>query len=109
MRGDAAEAEERAGDGNLLAFGEGEDLGFGAGVRDAVAGEEDGFLSGFDELDSLLHRGGFGTQHGVRSVGFGGGGFEIERRSGLLRVLRYVDEHGAGAAGLRDLERLPGG
>src|ERR1700733_2778476 len=109
MCGNSAEAEERAGDGNLLAFGEGEDLGFGSGVRDAVAGEDDGLLCGLDELDGLLDGGRFGAQHGVRAIGCGGGGFEVERCGGLLRVLRYVDEHGAGAAGLRDLERLADG
>ena len=78
VRGEAAEAEQRAGDGDLLAFGEGEDLGFGAGVRDAVAGEDDGLLCGLDEFDGLLDGGGFGAQHGVRAVGRGGGGFEVE-------------------------------
>ncbi len=95
--------------GIWLAFGEGEDLGFGAGVRDAVAGEDDGLLCGFDELDGLLDRRGFGAQHGVRAIGLGCGGFEVERRGGLLRVFGDVDEHGAGAAGLRDLEGLADG
>ena len=109
VRGEAAEAEQRAGDGDLLALGEGEDLGFGAGVRDAVAGEDDGLLCGLDEFDGLLDRGGFGAQHGVRAVGRGRGGFEVERCGGLLRVLGDVDEHGAGPAGLRDLEGLADG
>jgi len=43
--GEAAEAEESAGDGNLAALGEGEELGFGLGDEDAVAGEDDGRLA----------------------------------------------------------------
>jgi len=78
-------------------------------VRDAVAREDDGLLCGFDEFDGLLDGGGFGPQHGVRSVGLGCGGFEVERGGGLLRVFGDVDEHGAGAAGLRDLECLADG
>src|SRR5258708_9358042 len=109
MRGDAAEAEQRARDGDLLAFGEGEDLGFGAGVRDAVAGEDDGLLCGLDEGDSLADRGGFGAQHRVRAVGCRDGGLEVERRGGLLRVLRYIHKYGTWAAGLRDLECLADG
>ena len=73
---------------------------------DAVAGEDDGLLGGLDELDGLLDGGGFGAQHGVRAVGRGGGGVEVEERGGLLGVLGDVDEDGAGAAGLRDLEGL---
>ena len=42
--GDAAEAEEGGGDGDVLGFGEGEDFGDGAGLDDAVAGEDDGLL-----------------------------------------------------------------
>ncbi len=95
--------------GDLPAFGEGDDLGFGSGVRDAVAGEDDGLLCGFDELDGLLDRGGFGTQHRVRAVGWGGRGFEVERCGVLLRVFGDVDEHRAGAAGLCDLEGLADG
>src|SRR5436853_3301297 len=93
MRGDAAEAEERAGDGNLLAFGEGEDLGFGAGVRDAVAGEDDGLLCGLDECNSFANRGGFGAQHRMRSIGSGGSGLEVECGGGLLGVLRYIHKY----------------
>ena len=40
--GDGAEAEERAGDGDLVGFGEGDDFFFGAAFDDAVAGEDDG-------------------------------------------------------------------
>ena len=36
--GDGAEAQQGAGDGDLKAFGEGEDFGLRAGLRDAVAG-----------------------------------------------------------------------
>src|SRR5258705_2104790 len=104
MCGDAAEAEERAGDGDLLAFGEGENLGFGAGVRDAVAGEDDGLLCGFDELDGLLDGRGFCAQHRVRAVGRGGGGFEVEGGGGLLRVLRYIHKYWTWTPGLCDLE-----
>src|SRR3984957_15498116 len=106
MCGDSAEAEERAGDGDLLAFGEGEDLGFGAGVRDAVAGEDDRLLCGLDEFDGLLDGGGFGAQHRMRAVGRGGGGFVVERCAGLLCVLRYVHKNRTWTPGLRDLERL---
>ena len=44
--GEGAEAEQGAGDGDAEAFGEGEDFGLGAGLDDAVAGEDDGFLRG---------------------------------------------------------------
>src|SRR5580704_14336515 len=102
----SAEAEKRAGDGDLLALGEGEDLSFGTGVRDAVAGENDGLLCGLNEFDGLLDRGGFGAQHGVRTVGFGYGGFEVERCGGLLRVLRYIHKNRTWTPGLCDLEGL---
>src|ERR1700733_325818 len=109
MRGDAAEAEQRAGDGDLLAFGEGEHLSFGAGVCDPVAGEDDGLLCGFDEFDGLFNRGGFGAQHRVRAVGGGGGGFEVERRGCLLRVLRYIHKYRTWTPGFCDLQGFADG
>ncbi len=97
VRGDAAEAEQRAGDGNLLAFGEGEDLGFGAGVRDAVPGEDDGLLCGLDEFDGLLDGGGFGAQHASfvmsTSTGPGRPDFAIckaSRRAGAMSSARVT-------------------
>ena len=36
----AADAEQRDGDRDLRALGEGEDLALGAGLHDAVAGED---------------------------------------------------------------------
>src|SRR5258708_29168212 len=109
VRWDSAEAKQRAGDGDLLALGEGEDLGFGAGVRDAVAGEDDGLLCGLDELDGLLNGRGFGAQHRVRTIGRGCGGFEVEGRGGLLCVLRYIHKYRTWTPGLRDLEGFADG
>ena len=45
--GDGAEAEQGAGDGDLVGFGEGDDFFFGAALDDAVAGEDDGALRSF--------------------------------------------------------------
>ncbi len=50
---EGSEAEQRAGDGDLLALGEGDDLALGARLDDAVAREDDGLLGGLDELDGL--------------------------------------------------------
>ena len=74
-----------------------------------MAGEDDGLLGGGDEGDGLADGGGFGAEHGVRAVGGGRGGFEVEERGGLLRVLGDVDEDGAGTAGGGDLEGLADG
>src|ERR1039457_498558 len=52
--GEGAEAEQGAGDGDLAAFGEVEDLLARAGEDDAVAGEDDGLFGGLDEFDGLL-------------------------------------------------------
>ncbi len=49
--GEGAEAEEGAGDGDLAALGEVEDLLARAGLDDAVAGEDDGAFGGGDEVD----------------------------------------------------------
>ncbi len=38
MGGEGSEAEEGAGDGDLVALGEGDDLLFGSGLDDAVTG-----------------------------------------------------------------------
>ena len=104
--GKRAEAEQREGDGNLRALGEGADLLHGAGLGDAVAGEDDGALGVADQFGGLREACVFDAQHGVGAIGRGLGGFEVEDRGGLLRVLGDVDEHRAGAAGLRDLEGL---
>ena len=102
--GEGAEAEQRAGDGDLAALGEGEELGFGLGDEDAVAGEDDWTLGRGDEFGGLLDGAGFGAQHGMGAMRGGRGGGEVEGRGGLLRVFRYIDEHRAGTAGGGDLE-----
>ena len=66
--GDGAEAEQGAGDGDLLGFGEGEDFCFGAGFDDAVAGEDDGLFGLLDEGD------GFADGGATRRGAWGGGG-----------------------------------
>ena len=81
----------------------------GAGFDDAVAGEDDGLLRLLDQFDGFADGAGFGAEHGVRAIGRGCGGVEVEERGGLLRVLGDVDEHGAGAAGGGDLEGLADG
>ncbi len=103
---EGSQAEQGAGDGNLLALGEGDDLGFGSRLRDAVAGEDDGPLGRLDEFDGLLDAVGLGAQHGVRTMRRRRGGVEVEGGGGLLGVLGDVDQHRAGAAGLGDLEGL---
>jgi len=109
VRGDAAEAEQRAGDGDLLAFGEGEDLGFGARVRDTVTGEDDGLLCGLDELDSLLD----GEDSARKASGADdrarGGRFEVERCRGLFARPSLYPQVPDLDARLRDLERLADG
>ena len=111
--GDAAEAEQRGGDGDVLAFGEGEDLGDRAGLDDAVAGEDDGLLRLLDEGYGLLDGGGVGRQpgaeHRVGAVGAGLRHVEVEDGGGLLGVLGDVDEDGAGAAGAGDLKGFADG
>ena len=102
--GKRAEAEEREGHGNLRALGEGADLLHGAGLGDAVAGEDDGALGVADQFGGLGQAGVFNAQHGVRAIGLRLGGFKVEDRGGLLRVFGDVDEDRAGAAGLCDLE-----
>ena len=64
--GDGAEAEEGAGDGDLVGFGEGDDFGFGAGFDDAVAGEDDGLLRGW--MSSTASR---MAEVSARSMGWG--------------------------------------
>jgi hypothetical protein len=80
-----------------------------AGLQDAVAGEDDRALGGADELDGFRMLLSIRREHGVRAVGFRLGGFEVEGRGGLLRVLGDVDQHRPGAAGLCDLEGLANG
>ena len=63
-----------------------------------------GFFGGLDEGDGVADGGGFGAEHGVGAMRDGRGGFEGERRGGLLGVLGDVDEDGSGASLLRDLE-----
>ena len=64
--GDGAEAEQGAGDGDLVGFGEGDDFFFGAALDDAVAGEDDGALGFLDELDGLRME-----EDSARSMGWG--------------------------------------
>ena len=73
--GEGAEAEQRAGDGDLLAFGEGDDLVASAPeCDDAVAGEDDGLLGGCDEVDGLA-----GWSR-IRRAAWGAGGRARARR-----------------------------
>ncbi len=104
MGGEGSEAEEGAGDGDLVALGEGDDLLLGSRLDDAVAGEDEGLLGLLEEFDGLLERGGLGLEHGVGTRGGGCGGGEVKGGGGLLGVLGDVDKDGAGAAGLGDLE-----
>ncbi len=63
-----------------------------------------GFFAALMSSMACWMRGGFGAQHGVRARGGRCGGGEVEGGGGLLGVLGDVDEDGARAAGLRDLE-----
>src|ERR1035441_1920615 len=107
--GRGSEAEQGAGDGDLAAFGEGDDLVARARVDDAVAGENNRAFRGSDEADGLAHGVRLGAQHGVRTVLAGRGGVEVEGRRALLGVLRYVDKHRTWTPGGGDLEGLPQG
>jgi hypothetical protein len=102
--GEAAEAEQRGGYGNLLRFGKGDHLLLRAGVGDAVAGENDGAFCGLDQRNCFADGAGFGAQHGMRPRCARRAVREVEGRGGLLRVLGDVDEHRAGTAGGRDLK-----
>ena len=52
-------------------FGEGDDFALGAGLDDAVAGEDDGLLGCLDELDGFADAGGLRRGAWVRAVGGG--------------------------------------
>ena len=104
--GKRAQAEQRESHGNLRALGKGADLLHGAGFRDAVAGENDGALGVADQFGGLREAAVFYVQHRMRTVRLRLGGFKVEDRRGLLRVLGDVDEHRAGSAGLGDLKGL---
>src|ERR1035438_10282953 len=71
-----------------------------------MTGQDDGALGVADQLCGLREALIFDTEHWVRPIGFRLGRFKVEDRGSLLRILRNVNEHWAGAAGLCDLEGL---
>jgi len=100
---------QRSRDRDVGGLGEGEDIGGGAGLDDAVAGEDERALGGIDQL------GGLGELRGGRLVvravpgQLRRGGLPVELGNHLLRVLGDVDQHRAGAAARGDVERLADG
>ena len=109
MRGrDAADAEQRHRDRDVGVLGEPAHHVGGAGVDDAVAGEDQRPLGGVNHLDGAIEVGLAGTQVGPvaeRRVRFR----PLELARALLAVLGEVDEHRAGPAGAGDVERLAHG
>src|ERR1700757_399956 len=91
-----AEAEQGRGDGDLLRFGEGDDLLFRARLRDAMAGQNDGTLCRLNEGDRLADGARLRAKHWMGPRCRRGSGSKFEGRSGLLCILRDVDEDRAG-------------
>src|SRR5579871_6626629 len=98
VRGEGSEAEESAGNGDLVTLCKGDNLLLSAGLDDAVARKNKRLFRRLDQLDRLLDRGGFRAQHRMRTVRSGSSGLEIEGGSGLLGVLGDVDEDRAGTS-----------
>ena len=105
-RRQAADAEQRLGDRDVGALGEGAQAVLRAGDRHAVAGEDDRALRALDQLGGAgeigLHRRGrfaAGAAHGRGRV-------PVELAGRLLRVLGDVDQDRPRTPLLRDLERL---
>ena len=101
--GERAAGHERRDDRRAGRLGEGEQLGRGLRADDAAADVEHGLLRLGEQLRGGLDL--LAVRLGHRAVaGQVDLGRPDERRLGLLRVLRDVHEHGAGAAGAGDLE-----
>src|SRR5438445_3060523 len=99
MRGrEAAKAEQRRCNGDLLRFREGEYLLLRSRLRDAMPGEDDGPLRRLNQCDGFANCARFCAQHGVRTCGARCACSEFEWRGGLLRVLRDVGQYWAGSA-----------
>ena len=107
--GEAAEPEQRRGDGNLQTLGQREYLLASAGLNHAVSGKNHRTFRGANQLHSLEDRVLFRAQHGMGSIRLGRGCREIECRRSLLGILGDVDQHGAGTSRLRDEQRFADG
>ena len=106
---EAADAEQRHGDGNVAGANELLEGAHRAGKHDAVAGENERALGGVEQFDGAIE---FGlvviVAHALLRK-LRRGGFPIEIAGSLLRVLGDVDEDRAGASGIGDDERFADG
>jgi hypothetical protein len=103
---EASQAEKGHADRDLHTFGEGADLLTCVGLHDAVAGENHRAFSGANQVGGLVQVPLQDGEHGVRIVRLWLGGIEVEDCGGLLCVFGDVNEDGAGASGLCDLEGM---
>ncbi len=107
MRGrKTADAEQRKAHGNLGALGQRAHLLHGAGLDNAVSGENHRLLGIADQLSGCGEFRFLNAQHGMRAVGTRLCGFKVEDRRRLLRVLCNIHQHRAGTAGTRNLKRF---
>src|SRR4029077_2055035 len=107
--GEASDAEERHGHGQIAGVDELVEGAHRPGNHDAVAGENQRALGIVEQLDSPLKI----RRLVVDALAFGRqlrcGSFPVEVARGLLRVLGDIDEHRAGPAGVRNHEGFANG
>ncbi len=97
---EVAQPQQRERHGNLRALGQRLHLLHRARFRNAVPGKDHRTLRVSDQFGRMLQPALFHAQHGVRTIGPRLGGFKVEDRRALLRILGDVDEHRAGSAAL---------
>ena len=103
--GECTQPEQRKSYGNLRALGQRAHLLHGAGFDNAVAGEDHGPLGVADQIRRLRQAGLLDLAHRMLAHRARLGGFKVEDRRGLLRVLGDVNEHRAGPRGTAQSER----
>src|SRR5579864_2463608 len=107
--GEAADAEQGHGHGEIAGVDKFVEDAHGAGHHDAVSGKNQGTLGGVEKLDGALELGLVVVQALALGRKLRRGRVPVEIAGGLLRVLGDVDENGARAAGTGDDERLANG